>query len=1149
MKASFGTLIKRTLWIIIAVIIVIVVATYFLGKYKASTNTVENEYPSDYWKQEKLDGFKYYDDITVNVKKFDYLDKENYKLPWVLTGHNEDGDGLTEKEKLEAARYQEELLSIAAKLRIDAIYREHKTKYDLCEKTYDGTVEEWLKAYFDITVDDLTDVTCEYDDVYEFALANGFEGEKYDFYSALRDAPENLIDLFPDWNDDEMALFKSFGVVALKNNSFALMLKDKKCGMSEEEYDEFITEFNKYDELSSLKTLLQKSLPKWDDYKNETLLGFGGLATDYPNKPVLSKTDSKGNTYSLWFNYHLTTFKLELTDKEGNVVQTWLSNPTGDDLSTNVSRELEQNTILNLNYSIFAGNPGSRSNYQYSVLDRNISTQEEITPNFAVRVDEETGKLIVWYSIEKRGTTYADFPKYISAERFDAMLNNNPYMGAIFSSGTDNDALKKALDDAEANGYPISKDDVILFLKIFGNLITKDSALNEFKDKFDGGIDYYEIADYCDSNGFSKMSIQTIQLLKKVMYDYCGYTVEDLKEDNDMFGQTIDISDPKYSIAIEYTITENGLDVMIPGNSIVDDPSYPLTYIDILPYFTATKAGIEGYTVIPDGSGSILNHDNNKLQYSKYVKRVYTTDLTYTSEINKGSFYDLMFPMYAVVNTGNTSGVIAYATQGASQLQLTADISGRKDNFNTNYFSAYYREYTTITLGRASYERKTVNKWTDAIVKSDLKLSFALLSEDELSYSAVAKRYQKILIDTYNIENIDTTTTPVLDMEVLGTYSFENNFVGIKYKDRASLTTLDEFDIIVQAFKNVGVKNINAFYYGWRKENLVNTSFKTIKMSGLLGSKEKFRELTANKDESLTVYPYVSFGEIVKFQESFGNNHYTTHDASGKYAVKQNYEPNTNMYDKKSKKIRSLSPRYYFEFAKKLADNYKKLTPSGNSLAIDKMGSSLAGDYKKGVETFKNDAIKEQIKSLEYMKEKGINKFTLYAPYDYAFQYTTIAKNIPFEGTKYEIIDYSIPFYQLVANGLFDYSGYNFNANSEKGSMEYLMHVIETGSNLAYTFTYESSDKLLQTDYKSYFYTLYSNWVTDVEYMYETLDELNIYKGTLYAHERLDESIYKVTYKVNNKDVVVYLNYSRNNYTAADGTVVSAKSFQPSVLN
>ena len=111
------------------------------------------------------------------------------------------------------------------------------------------------------------------------------------------------------------------------------------------------------------------------------------------------------------------------------------------------------------------------------------------------------------------------------------------------------------------------------------------------------------------------------------------------------------------------------------------------------------------------------------------------------------------------------------------------------------------------------------------------------------------------------------------------------------------------------------------------------------------------------------------------------------------------------------------------------------------------------------------------------------------------------------------------------------------------------MHVIETGSNLAYTFTYESSDKLLQTDYKSYFYTLYSNWVTDVEYMYETLDELNIYKGTLYAHERLDESIYKVTYKVNNKDVVVYLNYSRNNYTAADGTVVSATSFQPSVLN
>ena len=91
--------------------------------------------------------------------------------------------------------------------------------------------------------------------------------------------------------------------------------------------------------------------------------------------------------------------------------------------------------------------------------------------------------------------------------------------------------------------------------------------------------------------------------------------------------------------------------------------------------------------------------------------------------------------------------------------------------------------------------------------------------------------------------------------------------------------------------------------------------------------------------------------------------------------------------------------------------------------------------------------------SLEILANSGINNMTLYKPYDYAFKYTDVAKNIPYQATQYEILDYSVPFYQLVANGLFDYSGESFNANSEKGTMEHLMRMIETGSNMSFNIT------------------------------------------------------------------------------------------------
>ena len=142
-----------------------------------------------------------------------------------------------------------------------------------------------------------------------------------------------------------------------------------------------------------------------------------------------------------------------------------------------------------------------------------------------------------------------------------------------------------------------------------------------------------------------------------------------------------------------------------------------------------------------------------------------------------------MFPMYAVVNPEEGSGMLTYATSNAAQLQLTADIAGRSTsefgNFNVNYFTAYLRESKVITVGTHSYEKKQLTKWTAERVRDDIELKYHLLSKDELSYSAAAKKYRDILIDLYGIDSVDDTKTPVLDMEVIGAYSYTENFIGI----------------------------------------------------------------------------------------------------------------------------------------------------------------------------------------------------------------------------------------------------------------------------------------------------------------------------------------------------------------------------------
>ena len=211
------------------------------------------------------------------------------------------------------------------------------------------------------------------------------------------------------------------------------------------------------------------------------------------------------------------------------------------------------------------------------------------------------------------------------------------------------------------------------------------------------------------------------------------------------------------------------------------------------------------------------------------------------------------------------------------------------------------------------------------------------------------------------------------------------------------------------------------------------------------------------------------------------------------------------------------------------------------SLSIKSLGSALASDYKRRNEIFKHTALEESVASLEYAKTNGINDITLYNPYDFAFEYTTTALEVPYEATQYEIFDYSIPFYQLVVNGLFDYSGEVINATDEKGNMWHIMHILETGSNVAFTFSYEDSSKLIQTDYKNFYYTQYSKWSQDVADMLEVIDEIGIHGGELTSHERIANNVYRVTYK-GATNVEIILNYS-DAAVNVEGKLVAAKSY------
>ena len=105
------------------------------------------------------------------------------------------------------------------------------------------------------------------------------------------------------------------------------------------------------------------------------------------------------------------------------------------------------------------------------------------------------------------------------------------------------------------------------------------------------------------------------------------------------------------------------------------------------------------------------------------------------------------------------------------------------------------------------------------------------------------------------------------------------------------------------------------------------------------------------------------------------------------------------------------------------------------------------------------------------------------------------------------------------------------------------MRIMETGSNIAFTCTFDSSSELLNTDYNTYFYTTYTEWLSDVEEVYNTIDASGISRCELVEHEVLGENIYRVTYKNNIETIVILLNYTRVTVNI-DGVSVEPKNFK-----
>lgn len=657
------------------------------------------------------------------------------------------------------------------------------------------------------------------------------------------------------------------------------------------------------------------------------------------------------------------------------------------------------------------------------------------------------------------------------------------------------------------------------------------------------------------------------------------YTLEEAAIDNQRFNVTSETSLPIMQICLQIVLNDEGMKSTILKESLVDcqnaknsnvvvakqgeveqtikdlNSKYILYKADIFPYMAyVDNTGLlavdsqKGQIIVPDGSGAIINFDNGKTEMGATAvnQAYYGRDKAFVSQSVLEDTKDLMLGMFGFIYEGDANHVahalVGAIEKGGNQVSLFAQT---KDKISSASFSGVLRAYEEVAIGAYTNKSK-FNKWSPILTNSDLEFQYLLLDGTKANYSSMAQAYRDYLVKRDNITKTDTTNETVVDLNFLGAFEKYALFLGFKYKTPDTLTTFNQAtDIVNELSTGIEVdgssRKVNAFsvsYTGWTSEELQYQVGGKLSVSSKLGGKrgmQKFADTLNSK--GISFYPEVYITTTQGYDLAYGNLKYTSRSISNAVANVYKFDVATQRQNKKLPHTNMINPAYYSSVTDIMVKNYGKLklNEANNGSYLVDLGNMTVGSYNKnsGI-TLGQDAITLQKASLAKMAELGNVKVK--APYDYAFKYVDFATEIPLTSTKLAIYDETIPFYQLVVSGLFDYTTEEINGTSNYGAKWYFAKAIESGANLSFQISATNPTVLLDTDYTYYYQAFYDNWKEEIVTLADKMDTLGIAKGNLVSHKLIDKDISLVAYEMKDGSGLLefYVNATSKEYTYVD---------------
>ncbi len=615
------------------------------------------------------------------------------------------------------------------------------------------------------------------------------------------------------------------------------------------------------------------------------------------------------------------------------------------------------------------------------------------------------------------------------------------------------------------------------------------------------------------------IQLSILRQLYRIFYDVAGYTTEELLYDQESNGILVEDRYPYFEFSVIYSLTQQGLAIEIPNASFVEKDKYRLAYIDILPFFGAGLTTDEGYALVPDGSGGIIDFNTDRAFALPYMQRIYGPDQAVIQTILSPTRQGIRFGVYGM--KVNDEAFIAIAKEGASMSAIRSRIASVDQPYNQTFYRFYLRESQPFQFSSIN-SSVTIIEWTPWSTKTDFSMEYQMVQTDSKDYAGMAQLYQRYLLSEGYLSLKDETNRLSVDLTILGGYISKENFLGIPYEPIRALTNTTEAITMVDEFLAVNDVHLNVIYRGFSNDGLKPTRYNQIRFQKAIGSASDFKALNEYfKQRLVQLYPEV---HLTSAYTSKHLNEEVDVIRDVFYKVVKNYafNPATLTIDSRTRPRYTLHPEGYLETITSVQSTFAKL--GIEQFAIIDAARFLTGTYLKKDTLFRSDT--ETLLLEAFQSVSSQTALLLRQPNLFSLPYATAITDISIEATPYQIISTSVPFVPLVLSGTIDFSYASINLNDQYPFEWHELKLLETAANLSLTWSYHSTIQLVGTEYSEYFSTHYEAWFDRVQALISRLNSSGVYQTHMVHHEFInsERNVSKTTYANGMEKVFNYSN-------------------------